>query len=349
MTVFEPAPLRKQTERARPGFWRVARAALGIILVLALGASGVWVLTHQQRVSDQFVVWQFEPTTTLVAYADRATMTDEGRFLFYASRPAIEPGTSFDKNCASQLEGVGILGCYVHGDRRIFLFDVTDVRLDGIEEVVAAHEMLHAAWDRMSDTDRQTIAPLLEAEAAARSDDPAFVKTMAYYATAEPGERLNELHSIIGTEFTTISPALEKYYATFFSDRQSLVKLHIASDAVFTGRQAAITDIVNQITALKTSIDADYASYNSGYDALNSDIAAFNKRADQGGNFTQQQFDNERDALIARQADLDKLYTSIADRVAQYDSLVAQLDALNAEVAKLNQSINIQPRTGGYS
>ncbi|MGV8895664.1 MAG: hypothetical protein ACOH10_05510 [Rhodoglobus sp.] len=347
MTFIEPAPLPEQPVRARPGFGRIIAAALGAILVIALGAAGVWVLTHQQRVSDQFTVWQFEPTATLAAYADRVTMTDEGRFLFYASRPSIESTSSFDRHCASHLEDVGILGCYVHGDRKIFLFDVTDDRLDGIEEVVAAHEMLHAAWDRMSDADREVITPLLEAEATKRADNAAFATTMEYYATAEPGERVNELHSIVGTEFSDISPELEKYYATFFSNREAVVQLHITSDAVFTERQAAIADILDQITALKTSIDGDYTSYNTGYDTLNSDITSFNALADEGGHFTQKQFDAERDALVTRQAELDALYTSIADRVTQYDDLVAQLDALNAEVTELNESINIQPRSNG--
>lgn len=349
MTDFEPAPLPVQRERARPGFARILLATLGVILVLALGGAGIWVLTHQQRVSDQLVVWQYEPTATIAAYAERSTMTDEGRFLFYASRPTIESTESFDTHCASETEDVGILGCYVHGERKIFLFNVTDERLDGLEEVVAAHEMLHAAWDRMPDAERAAITPLLEAEATERADDPAFVKTLDYYATAEPGERLNELHSIVGTEFADVSPELESHYATYFADRQALVQLHLASDAVFTERQAAITTIVDQTTALKSSIDADYASYNSGYDTLNADITAFNQKADEGGYFTQREFDDQRDELVTRQADLDALYSSIADRVTQYDDLVAQLDALNAEVTELNQSINIRPRSEGDS
>lgn len=318
--------------------------ALGAVLVIALGTTGVWVLTHQQRVSDQLVVWRFEPSTALAAYAKRSTMTDEARFLFYASQPSIASAKPFDKQCANHLEDVGILGCYVHGERRIFLFDVTDKRLDGIEEVVAAHEMLHAAWDRMSDADRQKVAPLLEAEASKRSNDPAFAKTMDYYATAEPGERLNELHSIIGTEFPSINSGLEKYYRTYFADRGALVKLHVTSDAVFTDRQAAISSLVDQTTALKASIDTDYASYNAGYDALNAEITAFNALADEGGKFTRQQFNDQHDALVKRQSDLDALYASVTERVTQYDDLVAQLDGLNAEVTELNQSINIQPR-----
>ena len=35
-----------------------------------------------------------------------------------------------------------VLGCYAN--REISIFNVTDQRLDGIREVTAAHEMLHA-------------------------------------------------------------------------------------------------------------------------------------------------------------------------------------------------------------
>ena len=349
MTFSEPAPLPEQSGRARSHFGRILLATLGGILILSLGVAGVWVLTHQQRVSDQITVWQFDPTNTLSSYAERSTMTDEGQFYFYASRPSVQPTESFDEQCASHVEDVGILGCYVHGDRKIYLFDVTDERLDGIEEVVAAHEMLHAVWDRMSQSERSAIDPLLEAEAAARADDPAFVKTLDYYATAEPGERLNELHSIVGTEFSEISPELETYYRTYFSDRSALVGLHTVSDAVFTERLADINGIVAQIGELKAGIDTDYALYNGGYDQLNSDIADFNARADEGGQFTQRQFEDERDELVARQDELDTLYTSIVDRRSQYNDLVSQLETLNAEVSELNESINIQPRAEGDS
>lgn len=302
-------------------------------------------LLNPQRVTDQITVWQFEPSTPIAAYADRSTMTDEGRFLFYASRPSIEAGDAFDEQCASQEEEVGILGCYQHAGKLIYLFDVTDDRLDGIEEVVAAHEMLHAAWDRMTVAERDALTPLLEAEAAARADDPEFAETLAYYAKAEPGQRVNELHSIIGTEFPVVSAELEAHYAKYFVDRAALVALHEKSNAVFTAQQDAIADIVAQLDSIEASVDADYASYNAGYDELNADITEFNTRADSGDFATQRQFDQERGALIDRQAELDSLYASIETRKAQYESLIAQLDALNATVADLNQSINIKPRS----
>ena len=213
--LIEPAPadaepqppLRARRVRARLTPGRLVARIIGALVVVAVAAFGIWMLTHPQRVSDQFAVWQYEPDAAVTRYAERSTMTDEGRFLFYASHPAIAAGDDFAVNCSSQLEDVGILGCYQHGSQRIYLFDVTDDRLDGIEDVVAAHEMLHAAWDRLSDGERDILAPLLEAEAATRSADPEFAKTLEYYAEAEPTERLNELHSIIGTEFAALGSA----------------------------------------------------------------------------------------------------------------------------------------------
>jgi hypothetical protein len=340
----EPALLRPRQERARLTPGRIVRAVIGGLVVVALAVAGGWVLTHPQRVSDQFTVWNFSADSTITSYADRSTMTDEGRFLFYASRPEVSPEGEFDKRCSSETEGVGILGCYQHADKRIFLYDVTDARLDGIEEVVAAHEMLHAAWDRMSPDERDGLTPLLEAAAATKADDPEFAKTLEYYAQAEPGERVNELHSIIGTEFHDLGPELEAHYATYFSDREALVDLHDISNKVFEQQQDAIDAIIAQLDALQASVDTDYASYNAGYDSLNADIADFNSRADAGEFTSQSQFTAERNALIARQSELDALYASIVDRKNQYDDLVAQLDDLNAQVDQLNQSINIAPR-----
>lgn len=340
----EPALLRPRRERAPLGPGRIVALVAGALAVVALASAGTWVLVHPQRVTDQFTVWNFSADATISGYADRSTMTDEGRFLFFASRPEVSPEGEFDAHCSSQLEDVGILGCYQHADKRIYLYDVTDDRLDGIEEVVAAHEMLHAAWDRMSDDEREALGPLLEAAAKTKEDDPEFASTLEYYAKAEPGERLNELHSIIGTEFGELDPALEKHYAQYFTDRAALVELHTTSHAVFQQQQDAIDDIVAQLDALQAGVDADYATYNAGYDQLNVDILAFNDRAASGDFQSQSQFNSERNALIARQSDLDAFYATIDDRKAQYEALVTQLDDLNAQVDELNQSINIKPR-----
>lgn len=336
--------LRPRDDRARITVARAFAIVLAVALNLVVIAAGVWALTNQQRISDQFTVWQFEPSSSLRAYVTSADMTDEGKFLFYASQPEIQENPEFNDTCSNVEENFGVLGCYFPSSKSIFLFDVTDERLAGIEEVVAAHEMLHAAWDRLSASERSRLTPLLEAEAARMKDDPEFATTLEFYAKTEPGERSNELHSIIGTEFTDLSPELEAHYATYFADRATVVALHEKSNAVFTEQLDASKKLVEQLDALRGTIDADYATYNSGYDSLNSNIDSFNSRADRGDFATLDQFNRERNELINRQAGLNALYDTIEANVAAYDGLVVQLEDLNATISELNKSINIEPR-----
>ncbi len=319
----------------------VLAIALNVALVVVIG----WLVTHRDRVVDQVTVWNYAPPAAVSGYATRAQLSAEGRFLLYASTPSISSGVAFDEACVTRQEGVGILGCYVPTTRQIHLFDVTDARLDGLDEVVAAHEMLHAAWDRMGEAQRGALAPLLDAEAAARADDKELTDRLAFYATTEPGERFNELHSIFGTEFGALSPALESHYALYFSRRATVVALHEKSNAVFVDQQRQITALTAQINTLAAGIDADYLAYTSGYDALSADVANFNARAQRGEFSSPSAFDAARSSLLKRQSNFDAQYKSIADRHTRYDALVAQLKNLNAAVDALNESINITPRT----
>jgi len=335
---FGARPSRKSRRGLAIGF---AITGATLIILLIVGTALAWV--NRQYISDQLTVWNFESSATIDGYVIRSTMTDRGEFLFLASEPVITSDDSFNDTCGTLEEGSGILGCYLPQTRTILLFDVTDERLDGIEEVVAAHEMLHAAWDRMSPDERAELAPLLEAEAAKLADSEEFGARMAFYARAEPGERVNELHSIIGTEVGELSPALEAHYAEYFGDRAALYALHAQSNGVFEENTAKIDELVDKLDDLRTRVDKDYKRYKKGYKSLTSDIDAFNVRADNGSFTTQAQFDSEREDLLDRQEKLDDLYDKIQDRIDDYDATRAELEDLNAEAAELNTSINITP------
>jgi hypothetical protein len=321
--------------RRRRGRW----VALALTLAVIASAS-LWVIASRQYIVDQVAVWSFDESPTIASYVERSRMSDRGEFLFLASRPTIADRARFGGMCGKSEDGTGILGCYVPGDGAIVLFDVVDERLDGIEEVVASHEMLHAAWHRLGADERAELSGLLETEAAALSTDPGFVERMALYARLEPGERSNELHSIIGTEVADLPPALESYYARYFSDRAALVGLHTASNAVFVELASRAEAVSAELDALRTSIEADYAAYNGGYDALNDDVDTFNERAD-AGLFSE----SARAALVARQDALDALFASITERSAAFDAKAAELESLNAQTVELNSSVNIVART----
>ena len=317
--------------------------ALGVLTAVALGS--LLVMMNRQYLVDQWSVWSYTSSPTIEGYVDRSTMTDHAEFLFKASKPNVAAADEFNSVCSNLEAGSGVLGCYRNGSKLITLFDITDERLDGMEEVVASHEMLHAAWDRMSEAEQSRVSVMLQAEEVKLAGDADFVARMELYGRTEPGEHFNELHSIIGTEVGDLSPALEQYYAQYFSDRAALVALHEQSNVVFEQIQAQSAALVAELDALNASISADGLTYNAGYDKLNADINDFNRRADAGEFESQQQFDSERAALLARQAKLDALLVSIKAREAEWDAKHAQLEALNAQAAALNTAINISPRT----
>lgn len=332
----EPPPAPRPRRRAP---YIVTVVVLGVLALAALFA-----LTNRQQLVDQWTVWTFTPSKAIVGYSDRSTMTDHGEFLFLASQPVVADAEQFNVVCENHEEGSGVLGCYTNADKVITLFNITDPQLDGMEEVVAAHEMLHAAWDRMDSDERSRVSVLLEAEYDALSGDADFAARMEFYARTEPGQRLNELHSIIGTEVADLAPELEDYYAKYFSDRGALVSLHLASSAVFEQIEAQTAALVSEIDQLRADIESDLATYNSGYDQLNLDIEDFNTRADASEFNSQQEFDSERAGLLSRQATLDALFSSIKARETSYNQKVEQLSQLNAAAAALNTAINVVPR-----
>lgn len=318
-------------------------SGLSTLLAVAVVSGGVYLVQHPQPIVDQVTVWQYEPGPAVQAHVERLGLTEHGEFLYYASKPSVESSMDFAESCPAHEgeDGFGILGCYVPSDKTIYLYDVTDERLDGTEEITAAHEMLHAAWDRIGPDERSKLSALLEAEYAKHSSDAAFAERMAIYARIEPGEHANELHSILGTEVAELGTELEEYYAQYFTDRQAVTSLHAAANAVFVELQAQTDELVAAMDALRAEIEADYARYTAGTDALNGDVESFNSRAQANSSEEFRQLQAEREELIRRKAELDSLYASIQERSDRFDAMMIELEGLNAVSADLQRGLNI--------
>ncbi|HEU4806782.1 MAG TPA: hypothetical protein VFT01_00850 [Homoserinimonas sp.] len=344
MTLFESESLlparRVRRKRARRA---MVASGLSTVLAIAVVFGGVYLVQHPQPIIDQVTVWQYEPTPAVQAHVERLGLTEHGRFLYYASTPSIEASMEFAESCPAHEgeDGFGILGCYVPKSKTIYLYDVTDERLDGTEEITAAHEMLHAAWDRLGDDERTRLSALLEAEYEKHSSDAAFAERMAIYARIEPGEHTNELHSILGTEVAELGAELEEYYARYFTDRQAVTSLHAAANAVFVELKARTDELVAAMDALRAEIEGDYARYTAGTDALNRDVESFNSRAQANSSEEFRQLQAEREELMRRKAELDDLYASIQERSDRFDAMMIELEGLNAVSADLQRGLNI--------
>jgi hypothetical protein len=301
-------------------------------------ATGVLFWVNRQYIIDTVAVASFQPSAQIMTIANRAHLSKDGRFYFYASRPQIESSSKFNNDCQRKEAKSPILGCY--NGLHIYLFDVTDERLDGIEEVTAAHEMLHAVYDRLGDADKQRIDMLLQ-QAYDRVKTKELASRMAYYNRAEPGEFNNELHSILPTEFSNLGPDLESYYGKYFSNRDALISLHAKVEKQFNILSTKASTLIKQIDELAISINNSTRQYNQQSTQLSQDIQSFNNRASSTGGFSSKaEFESERALLSSRSEQLDLVRQQIEQKILTYKDLLTQLNTINSEAASLNQSLD---------
>jgi hypothetical protein len=311
---------------------------VGAILTLVFAASAVWLYVNQQYVLDQVSAWQYQPTAEVQAIPVRAGLNDQARFLLYSSHASIDDAQKFNQECSRVEQNSATLGCYT--GNRIYVYNITDARLDGIKEVTASHEMLHAAYQRLSTDERKKVNVLLEAEYLKLKNNKDFADRMAIYARSEPDQRDNELHSIIGTEIQTISPELETYYTKYFTDRHKVTALYGQYQAIFSELAAKSTSLSDEMKVLGDQIAAKTQAYNTAVKQLNTAISDFNNKAMGGGFSSQDEFNSARAALVVKVRQLDAQRTSVNNDIVTYQRLYKELQAIASQSDALNRSID---------
>jgi hypothetical protein len=207
------------------------------LLFLALCAS---VLLYRQNIYDWWQLRSYTPPQEIAAIAQSDAMTEKAKRIFYVARPVVEDSAAFNQHCgntaaAKSSEKTIVLGCY--DGRNIYVFNVTDQRLQGVKQVTAAHEMLHAAYERLTGKERDRVNAMLNQQFKDMNDQR-ITDVLAEYKKSEPTELLNEMHSIFGTELDKLNPDLEAYYRQYFNDRSKVVGFAQKYESVFTQSKA---------------------------------------------------------------------------------------------------------------
>lgn len=309
------------------------------LFAFVLLAATVALFYNRQRVIDQITVWRFTPSTDLTVLADRAGLNDTGKFYLYASQAEVSDREAFNTACGKlQNERTIVIGCYAGLDRRIYIYNVPDSQLDGVKETTTAHEMLHAAYDRLSESDKDYVNALLK-EQELKITDKRIQNLIKEYQKSEPDEVINELHSIFGTEVRDLSPELEVYYKRYFTDRMKVVALKEKYEQVFTDLATKQAALVEELNTLASDVNTRQKTYQASLTTLNTDIQAFNVWAE-SASATRSEYAVRREALQGRIATLDAERDAINSEIDSYNEKKAQLDKLNVQAATLNESID---------
>lgn len=307
--------------------------------VILLAAVPVIAWTQRQDIYDYVRLRGYQPSARIIALADHTTMQESARRLFYVNHPSLDDKATFNGRCRTD-EITIILGCYIAG-QGIYLYDVEDSRLDGIEEVTAAHEMLHAAYDRLSDKERRRI-DTLTAQASMAITDERITQTIEQYRSKDATIVPNELHSILGTEVVSLPDELEQYYSRYFKDRQAVVRFAVQYEQEFTRRRNQVSQFDAQLEELKQQIERNQAELEDRQNSL----SAERNRLDQL--LTSDQYAAYNSGVATYNNSVGVYNTLVAETqslIDTYNGLVAERNSLATEEQTLFEAIDTRPST----
>lgn len=307
---------------------------LSLALLFALAVSAV-ILLNRQFIRDQYMVRTNELTPAAESLRQQIKLTNNSNFVYRASVPQVYDSTQFNQACRSAgQEHSIVLGCYTK--QRIFIFNVTDERLNGVQQVTAAHELLHAEYDRMPSKEKARINQLLRTTAESITDER-FKSTLAEYKRTEPDQIDNELHSIIGTEIAVIPSELEAHYRQYFTDRQAIVRYAESYAGTFNELSDQIKQYDSQLADLKGTKDSLEMTLNSQQNQIESERQRLNQLRSSGD------VDSYNSAVPAYN-ELVRQYNNniqeVRSIISQYNTLVAERNELATTQNDLSRQLD---------
>jgi hypothetical protein len=322
----------------QPQHRRFLRGSTLLLILIVAAFAVLWSLRY--NITDAFLLYNYKPSNTVSELAMQTTMTDQGRHMFYINHPNVAERAQFNVSCKAYGEKTIVLGCYHSVQAGIYVFNVTDTRLNGVEQVTAAHEMLHAAYDRLSSSDRKQVDGWLLDYYQNDLQDKRIKDTIAAYKQSEPAEVVNEMHSVFGTEVANLPPNLENYYTRYFNRRSVVVSYEQRYEQEFANREDIIKQDDATLKDYKTQIDTEnkqlysmIASIKSQQSTLESEKSSSNIAAYNAGVAPYNAAIDDYNALASATTNL----------INEYNNLVKQRNDVAGEINQLAQAINSQP------
>jgi len=293
--------------------------------VAAIAVLGLSLLVDQQVVWDLWNGLGYRPDETMKGIEADLELTGTGRRVFAAAQPVVEGATAFNGHCGEHSDEVSVLGCYTDG--RIYIYQITDEQLELANQVTAAHELLHAVWERMSESEREEVTTWLE---EVKSENAEWFKTeLETYGTED---EIEEIYTRAGTKLAELPEGLERHYAKYFKNRARIVEMYKTYEAPFAELRGEIERLYTEIEQVGAEIESERAAYEQAVDALDAEIDRFNACADTVNCFTEAEFERQRSTLVAESEALEVQRTSLNQKIdennARIDKYMARQEAL---------------------
>jgi uncharacterized protein YukE len=330
--TYPSNPSRPKRQRSSPGL---------LIILLVLLAAATTGFVCRQRLFDWWRLRDYTPSSAVVQLANEDTMNSYTRHVFYVNHPELlSTVAAFRQVCPEDEEDI-VLGCYHSGQNGIFLFNVIDSQLQGVQQVTASHEVLHAVYARLSPKARNNLDQQLEAYYQHGLTDPRVMSEIQIYQRTEPNDVYDEMSCTFGTEIASLPAGLEAYYAQFFTNRATIVAYEQQYATAFNSRQAQITSDDDQLTASQKQITSGEATLSSQLAQITSERAQLQSLESSNPAAYNAQIPAFNTLVNSYNAGVATLRTEIS----QYNQLVASRNSIAGALDGLDKAIDTRLST----
>lgn len=303
------------------------------ILILAVLVLTAWIV----RCPELWDFWKgvaYTPTTEALEIRDALELTNKGRRIFNATQLSVEDRESFNEHCQSYDEEISLLGCYTDG--KIYIYEITEPQLVTANKVTAAHELLHAAWERMGGGEQRRLLSLLEA--VYQDNREWFDEELAAYSE---DERTEEIYTRAATKLVTVPEELERHYAGYFRNRGQIVAYYQQYEAPFVLLRTELEQLETQIEQISAEIGQERTDYTKSAENLDTEIDRFNSCAETAGCFqSQAEFQRQRNALMAERTRLERLRETLNQKILENNQRIEEYQEKQRSLGYLSDLMN---------
>ena len=320
--VLEPASAKQPKSSSKKLIFTVFSAVIAYAIIF-------FFFTDPASLARDLVRnWSTNTSPEIEKLVVNLRLTSKGKFIFGAVDPQIEDATVFNSACTVSESSVSSLGCFDPNTQKIHIYNVESEELAGEIEATAAHELMHAAWERLSNFDRMKLEPYLLAVYNSEEYSEMLHKSTENYA---PSDLLTELHSQIAERIKTLPAELENHYAAYFEDQDLIV-------SYFESYYSMMEKLVEDADTLSKEIDEGRVALQTQADEYEKWLADYNTRVESFNVCARDpdcsliNFETRRDAFIAESKELDAAYEAYE---AAREELNAKIDVYNSGVEHL--------------
>lgn len=304
------------------------------VLITSLVMIGGYLVIQSTPVQDWWKGVNYDESAAIGEIRKDLELTDKGERIFLATQPALESAEDFNEHCDSHRMDVSLLGCYVKD--KMYIYEIQHSDLKDSNKVTAAHELLHAAWARMSNGEREHVEKLLQ---DFKQQYPDWVEEeLKLYGE---NEQLEELYTRVGTKCRDIPEELEQHYQTYFKNRLKIVEFYENYQAPFNKLQAESKELREKVERLGQEIETERQEYFTRLDQFDTQVAKFNNCADTEGCFhSVVEFQNRRTQLENERVSLNNLREQINLKIDENNAAVAEYQEKQKLLGELSNALN---------